>query len=168
MEKIRVGKILSAHGIRGEVSVLPLTDNPNRFKKLNRVFLFNDEIEKQSLHIKTVRFNKKDILLTFEEINTRNEAEALKHYYLCIEKSERMQLPQNTYFIDDLIGINVFENEKFLGSIVEVLQPGSNDVYVLESDVYPNLCIPAIKSVVLSVDIEDKKMLVQLPKGLVD
>ncbi len=168
MEKVRVGKILSAHGIKGEVSVYPLTDQPARFKKLDAVFLENSKMALKELHITSVRFHKNEVLLMFKEISSRNDAELLKHAYLCIDKSERLSLPKNSYYIDDLIGMAVYENEQYLGIIQEVLQPGSNDVYVLESEIYPNLCIPAMKSVILSVDIEEKKMMVQLPKGLVD
>ena len=92
----------------------------------------------------------------------------MKNNYLAIDKCDRMPLEEDAYYIDDLIGLDVFEDTVKLGVIKEVLQPGANDVYVLESDIYPELCIPALKTVIISVDLDAGRMDVKLPKGLVD
>ena len=92
----------------------------------------------------------------------------LKNNYLAIDKSERMPLEEGAYYIDDLVGLDVYEDDRNLGVLKEVLQPGANDVYVVDSPIYPELCIPALKTVVLSVDLEKNVMMVKLPKGLVD
>ena len=101
-------------------------------------------------------------------IDDMDAAKSVKNQHLAINKSDRMPLEDGAYYIDDLIGLDVYEDDRKIGTLKDVLQPGANDVYVLDSEIYPELYIPALKSVILSVDLEAKRMDVKLPKGLVD
>ncbi len=168
MEKTRIGKILNAHGIRGELKVEPLTDNPERYKILEQVYLEDRKKNYILYDVEFVRFHKGNVLIKLAGIDDMDAAKLVKNQHLAINKSDRMPLEEGAYYIDDLIGLQVFEDDRPIGVLKDVLQPGANDVYVLDSTIYPDLYIPALKSVILSVDLENKRMDVKLPKGLVD
>ena len=168
MEKTRIGKILNAHGIRGELKVEPLTDNPERYKILEQVYLEDRKKNYKLYDVEFVRFHKGNVLIKLAGIDDMDAAKLVKNQHLAINKSDRMPLEEGAYYIDDLIGLQVFEDDRPIGVLKDVLQPGANDVYVLDSTIYPDLYIPALKSVILSVDLENKRMDVKLPKGLVD
>ncbi len=168
MEKTRIGKILNAHGVRGELKVEPLTDNPERYKILEQVYLEDRKKNYTLYDVEFVRFHKGNVLVKLAGIDDMDAAKLVKNQHLAINKSDRMPLEEGAYYIDDLIGLQVFEDDRPIGVLKDVLQPGANDVYVLDSSIYPDLYIPALKSVVLSVDLENKRMDVKLPKGLVD
>lgn len=168
MEKTRIGKILNAHGVRGELKVEPLTDNPERYNLLEQVYV-EDRKKKYTLYdIESVRFHKGSVLVKLAGIDDMDAAKSVKNQHLAINKSDRMPLEDGAYYIDDLIGLDVYEDDRKIGTLKDVLQPGANDVYVLDSEIYPELYMPALKSVILSVDLEAKRMDVKLPKGLVD
>lgn len=167
-QKTRIGKILNAHGIRGELKVEPLTDDPARYHVLEQVYV---EDRRKSYHlyeVEGVRFHKGQVLVKLSGIDDMDAAKALKNQYLAINNSDRMPLEEGAYYISDLIGLAVYEDGEQIGVLKEVLQPGANDVYVLDSARYPDLYIPAIKDVILTVDLEAGRMDVKLPKGLVD
>lgn len=168
MEKTRIGKILNAHGVRGELKVEPLTDNPERYKILEQVYLEDRKKNYTLYDVEFVRFHKGNVLVKLAGIDDMDAAKLVKNQHLAINKSDRMPLEEGAYYIDDLIGLQVFEDDRPIGVLKDVLQAGANDVYVLDSSIYPDLYIPALKSVVLSVDLENKRMDVKLPKGLVD
>lgn len=166
--KTRIGKILNAHGVRGELKVEPLTDDPARYNLLEQVYV-EDRRKNYTLHdVESVRFHKGQALVKLGGIDDMDAAKALKNQYLAINNSDRMPLEEGAYYISDLIGLEVFEDGEKIGTLKEVLQPGANDVYVLDSTRYPDLYIPAIKDVILAVDIDARRMDVKLPKGLVD
>lgn len=168
MDKTRIGKILNAHGVRGELKVEPLTDDPARYNLLEQVYL-EDRRKNYTLYdVEGVRFHKGAVLVKLAGIDDMDAAKAVKNQHLAINKSDRMPLEEGAYYIDDLIGLAVYEDGEKIGVLKDVLQPGANDVYVLDSSLYPDLYIPAIKSVILDVDLEAGRMDVKLPKGLVD
>ena len=168
METTRIGKIQNTHGVRGEMKVEPLTDDPARYTLLDEVYVEDRRKNLVSYKVEGVRFHKEQVLIKLEGIDDMDAAKLLKNCYLTINKSDRMPLEEDAYYIDDLVGLDVYEGEQKLGVLKEVLQPGANDVYVVDSPLYPDLCIPALKTVVLSVDLEKNVMMVKLPKGLVD
>lgn len=163
---IRVGHISTTYGQEGKLKVLPLTDDPKRFEKLKVVFL-ETPIGYEKLHIKELEYQDGNIIILLEEIKDQSTAYNLRNFYLCIPQSEVIPLPENHYFIFQIIGLKVYEGEKFLGIVEEVLQTGSNDVYVVKKD-KQDVLIPALKSIVKKIDLKQKKMLVKLPEGLID
>ena len=154
--------------MRGELKVEPLTDDPARYKLLEEVYIEDRRKNYTLYEVEGVRFHKGLVLVKLTGIDDMDAALAVKNQHLAINKSDRMPLEEGAYYIDDLIGLEVFEEDRRLGVLKDVLQPGANDVYVLDSDIYPDLYIPAIKSVILNVDLEAGRMDVKLPKGLVD
>lgn len=166
--KLRVGVIASTHGIRGEVKVFPTTDGPDRFKKIKKVVLSHKK-EELELEIEGVKFFKKFAILKFKGIDNINDVEAYKGGELYIERDNAQKLEEDEYFIADLLGISVVEeNGDVLGILKDVIETGANDVYVVERGNKKDLLIPAIKQCIRNVDVEAGKMEVHLMEGLLE
>ena len=152
---LRVGKIVNTHGLKGEMKVIPLTDDMKRFSDLKFVLLDGKEVK-----IEKVKYQKDRVILKLENINTIEEAEKLKTKYLEINREFAVELEEDTYFITDLIGCNVVDTEgKELGSIYEVLQTKNNDVYWIRKP--KELLIPVLLDIVLDIDIEGRKIIIK-------
>ncbi|HHU50801.1 MAG TPA: 16S rRNA processing protein RimM [Firmicutes bacterium] len=165
---IAVGEVLTTRGVKGEVKVAPLTAYDGRWHELKRV-LACSEREQIELTIENARFFRQFVLIKFCEIRTVEEAEQLKGLFLWIPKEERPPLPEGSYYLDELEGIRVYgESQEYLGTVTEVIPTGANDVYVLRGGPYGEILLPALKSVVLSVDLATGRMVVKLPAGLVE
>jgi len=165
MDEVLVGEVIKAHGIRGEIKVHPLTDNPKRFKKLKEVILTRGE-DKRYLKVLNAKVQQNEVYLTLEGVNTRDEAEALRGWSIRIDRSEVPPLQDRWYYFE-LEGMKVYEKDKLLGTLVQVIETGANDVYLVKGD-KGEICIPALKSVVKNVDVAGRRMDVILPAGLVD
>ena len=160
MDYIRIGMVSKPRGIRGEVKVIPLTDDIKRFSDLEYVFV-EDGKSYRRLNVKGTRFGDGCAFLFLETVYTCDEAEKLRGKYICVDREHAVKLPEDRYFIFDLEGCRVVTDEgKELGEITEVMQPGANDVYVV-SDGKNEVLIPAVKSFVLDVDIEHKTVTVK-------
>ncbi|MEG0952053.1 MAG: ribosome maturation factor RimM [Niameybacter sp.] len=161
-----IGKIVNTHGVKGEVRVLPSTDDVKRFGKLKEIIVQNrTEITKE---IETVRYHKNFVLLKFKGIDTMDEAELLKNSTLKINRKEALPLKEDEYYQCDLYGIQVITEEgRDLGELTDILVTGSNDVYVVQS-AQKEILIPAIKQCILKVDIANRQMIVHLLEGLED
>ena len=113
-----------------------------------------------------MKFSKELVLLKFKQIDTIEQAEELRNYYLNAKRSD-IKLEDGAHFIVDLIGLEVFtEDGELLGNLVEVLQPGANDVYIVENSAKQQILLPAIPDVIKQIDIANKKMIVKLLEGL--
>ena len=165
-ERFQVGVISSTHGIRGEVKVFPTTDNVKRFKKGITLILDTGKEERQ-LIVEGVKFFKQFVILKFEGIDNINDIEKYKSKSLYVTRENAIKLKKNEYFIADLIGLQVWEdNGDFLGELKDVIETGANDVYVIKQENGKDILLPAIKECILSVEIEEKKMTVHVMAGL--
>lgn len=152
LKYLSVGLVLKPQGLRGEVKVEPLTDDIKRFDDLDEVYIKPGQ-GYIPLKIIDRKYRKDFVYLTFEGYEDRNQAEKLRNEYLWIPREKAVSLPENTFFIADLIGCSVRTNEgEYLGHIEKVLQTGSNDVYVVNGS-KGEILIPALRKVVLHVDI---------------
>lgn len=168
VEYFEIGQIANTHGIKGELKIVPLTDDPERYGKLKWVYVDNRGILNK-YNIESVRYFKNFVILKFREIIDMTSAEKLKGLMIKIDRKDAVKLPNDTYFICDLIGCEVAEeNGNIVGVIKNILKTGSNDVYVVEGENIKEILIPALKSVVKDISIENKRIIVSLPKGLVD
>jgi len=165
---LEIGKIAAPHGINGEVKVIPLTDNPERYLDLDWVYI-EKGTELNKHHISNVKFLKNTVIVKFKEINNRNEAELLRNFYLKIDRSNAVKLPKDSYFICDIVDCEVYDIKGAkIGVVYEVIETGSNDVYVVKRERGKDVLIPALKSVVKDISISEKKITVELPEGLID
>lgn len=171
MNYIRIGKIVNTHGINGDVKVLPLTDDIKRFENLDSVLLENDN---RAIEIEKVWYRKGFVMLKFINHDNINDVLKYKDKYIVISEKDAIKLPKDSYFIFEIIGIKVYcVDGKELGEIVEVLQPGGNDVYVVQSvddktGLKKEYLIPAIKNVVKEINIDKKVMIIEPIKGLIE
>lgn len=169
MEDIfQVGAITSTHGVRGEVKVFPTTDDVRRFKKLKEVLLDTGK-EMLALEIESVKFFKQFVILKFKGIDSLNDVEKYRSKNLYVTRENAVKLRKDEYFIADLIGLSVLTDEKSqLGELVDVIQTGANDVYVVKMADGKEVLLPAIKECILNVDMEERQMMVHVLDGLMD
>lgn len=166
-QMLRVGVITSTHGVRGEVKVFPTTDDAKRFKTLKKVIL--DGREPLELSIEQVKFFKNMVILKFKGYDNINDVETWRQRDLLITRDQAVELKEDEYFITDLIGLTVVdEEEAVLGRVKDVLETGANDVYVVELTGGKELLLPAIKDCILNVDLEGGRMKVHVLDGLMD
>lgn len=167
IDYIKIGMISNAHGIKGEVKVYPLTDNIKRFSKLKFVFLKTKD-EYVKVEIQGVKYLKENVILKMANVETMNDALKYKNEYIYIDKENIVKLPRDSYFISDLMDMEVSTEEgELIGIITSVFPTGSNDVYEIKTPQGKAILIPAIKDVILTVDVENKKMTIKLLEGLV-
>ena len=166
-QMLRVGVITSTHGVRGEVKVFPTTDDAKRFKTLKKVI--RDGREPLELSIEQVKFFKNMVILKFKGYDNINDVETWRQRDLLITRDQAVELKEDEYFITDLIGLTVVnEEEAVLGRVKDVLETGANDVYVVELTGGKELLLPAIKDCILNVDLEGGRMKVHVLDGLMD
>ncbi len=190
--RVSIGKVVGVYGIHGWVRVFPLTDFPERFKTLQRVGLRGPGME-QILEVEASRPYQHGYLLKFKGIDSPEAARVLhqallqideKEIYplpgaengnilhqalLQIDEKEIYPLPEGVYYHFQLQGLAVYDERLgHLGEISEILETGANDVYVVDSPRFGEILIPAIKEIILNVDVEAGHMQVALLPGLID
>ena len=164
----QVGIITSTHGVRGEVKVYPTTDDVRRFKRLKQVILDTGK-EQLTLEIEGVKFFKQMVILKFKGIDALNDVEKYRQKSLYVTRANAVRLSRDEYFIADLIGIKVYDEEnKELGTLEDVMSTGANDVYVIKLLNGKELLLPAIKQCILNVDISEGRMQVHVLEGLLE
>lgn len=164
---LEIGQIVNSYGIKGFFKVVPFTDDITRFDDLETIYIEkNKKLEKKI--IEEVKYHKNLVLLKIKGIDDINDTEQYKNCILKIERKDAVELPEDTYFITDLIGIEVYdEDEKLLGNLIDIFPTGSNDVYVVKDKLGKQILLPAIGEVIKKVDVANKKMIVKLIPGLV-
>jgi 16S rRNA processing protein RimM len=163
---IAIGRIVGAHGIRGEVSMVVLTEFPERFEVTEQVYLGN-EFEATLYSVEGYRWHKKNLLLKLEGVIDRTQAGQLRNQFVQVPLEEVVPLPAGEYYLFQLIGLDVITTtgEK-LGVMVDVLETGANDVYIIDGK-SGQILLPAIADVIKSVDFEERHMIVELMDGLI-
>ena len=164
MELVTIGEITRHQGNKGEVRVKPLTDFPERFEDLETIKLSKGRIEKE-VSIENIRYHKGYVILKFVDVDDIGAAIEHKGFEIKIPKSKRYELDEDAYYMQDIVGLDVYEGQEYLGELVSIMETGANDVYVVE-DKGEKLLLPALKDVILQVDFEEDKMLVEVPQGL--
>lgn len=162
-EIIETGKIIGTHGVRGELKLQSWTDDPD--------FLFDIDhfyIDGKIFRVVSLRRQGNILLLKLDGIDNLNKAEVMRNKVVFIERS-LFQFEEGTYFIKDLLEIEVFDADKeglCYGKITDVIATGANDVYEITDESGKRRLIPAIKDVILSTDIQEKKMIIRPLLGL--
>lgn len=165
---LQVGIITSTHGVRGEVKVYPTTDDPRRFRRLKEVVLDTGK-EKLNLEIEGVKFFKQFVIVKFKGLDNINDIEKYRQKSLYVTRKNAVRLQKDEYFIADLIGLKVQDEDgKELGIVKDVIETGANDVYEVEMADGKSLLLPAIKQCILNVDVESGTMQVHVLEGLLD
>jgi 16S rRNA processing protein RimM len=164
---LAIGRVVRAHGVRGELSVAVMTDFPERFAETEWVYLGN-ETEATPYRLEKHRWHKDNVLLTLAGVATRTEAERLAGQLVQVPLEEAMPLPEGSYYLYQLMGLQVYTvDDELLGTITSIIETGANDVYVVTNTNGVEVLLPAIPDVVKSVEIEQKRMTVALIEGLI-
>ena len=161
MELIEIGQVVNTHGIRGEIKLNPWTDDLYDIEELTRLYYENGtevEIERSRVH-------KNTVIIKLSGIDAIEDAEKLKGKVLFTEKTP---LPDGRYYIKDLIGLDAIENEEKIGTLTDVLNTGANDIYEIKLNDGQKIYIPVIDGVVDDVDLENNKIYISIPDGLLD
>ena len=163
---LEIGQIVNSYGIKGFLKVVPFTDDVTRFEDLKSIYIEKNKSLEEKL-IQEVKYQKNLVLLKLEGIDDINQALEYKDCYLKINRKDAVRLPEDSYFIVDLIGLEVITEEgKALGKLVDVFPTGSNDVYVVKNELGKQVLLPAIGEVIKQVDIQNGKMIVKLLEGM--
>ncbi|MCQ2506511.1 MAG: ribosome maturation factor RimM [Lachnospiraceae bacterium] len=166
---LRVGVIANTHGVRGEVKVFPTTDDPARFKKLKQAFIDMGKTKKE-VEIKKVSFFKNMVILGFKDIDDINLVLPYKGHDLLVTRENAVPLEEGEFFICDILESTCYlEDGTEYGILTDVLQTAANDVYVIRKKKDgKEILIPGIPDCILDVDVENKKLTVNILKGLED
>lgn len=163
-----IGKIVKPFGIKGEVKVLPITDNAERYEDLEFVF-FKNEDSFDKVEIESLRYLNKYVLLKLKNLDTRNNVEKLHGKYLYIDRENAVKLDDSSYYYYDLIGCSVRTlRGDVLGTVFDIKNTGSCDIYFVRSQDggKKELLVPAISQVVKKINIETKEIIIEVIDGL--
>ncbi len=162
MKKYRVGKIINTCGLKGEIKIFPTTDDIKRFNDINTVF-----IKENKYSISSLRYNKNFVYLFLKDIDTIDKAQKFKGQEMFIDETELRELADDEYMIDDLIGLDVYVDDKKYGTVSDVLNYSANDVLTVKRDIdSKEIMIPMVKEFIKKVDLSEKCMEVKLIDGM--
>lgn len=163
---LELGQIVNTRGLRGEVKVNSFTDDNTKFEKMKSIFVKKKEDIKE-YDIQKVSYSKNQVILKLKGIETIEDAEKLRNAYVLVDRDSLEALPEGVYYIADLIGLDVFTEEGLLlGKVDDIFSTGSNDVYVVKAEDGTEKLLPGIEEVLKKIDIENKKIIVNLIEGL--
>jgi len=158
-----IGRVLSPHGLGGEVEVQILTGFPERYSLLKTVLVGE---EYTPVALEGHRMHRARILLKFAGFENREDADELRGQLIYVPIDEAVPLQEDEYYLYEIVGLEVWTTEdEYLGCVEEVIETGGNDVYVVK-DGDQEILIPALSDVVLNVDLDKGRMEVRLMKGL--
>lgn len=164
MEKIKIGKIVNAVGLKGEVKVYHYSDYKERFEELDQIWIGGRKVT-----IEGVRYMKDMVILKLAGVSDRNGAEALKEQEVFIDESMLRVLPEDTYYIKDLIGMEVAsKKEGRIGILTDVIQNSSQDLYEVTTEDGRKIFIPAVEEFIRDIDCQNRKITVELIEGLLE
>ena len=167
-ELLAVGKVVKAFGIRGDIVVQPMTDSPARFKKLRVAQLGNTPGDVRAVAVQHVRIEPRGVRMKIAGVIDRSAAERLVGQILFVDEEHRMRPPRGSYFVHDLLGISVVDQEgRNRGEVTEVLKMPAHDVYVVKH-CSQEFMIPAVKEFIVGIDLRSRRMKVRLIEGMVE
>lgn len=162
---IIIGRVRAPHGVRGEIRVEVLTDFPERFQSLNRVYIGDSHAP---YAVERVRFTPKGVLLKLVGIDSRDRAGQISRSFVALPETELPPLPAGNYYHHQIKGLEVYaDDDRYLGTVAEIITTGSNDVYIVRDEQRGELLLPATAEVVRSIDLESHRIVVHLIPGLI-
>ena len=167
LPNLEIGQIVNTFGIKGMVKVKPFTDDIRRFDELKTVYVEKNSHQTE-YEIEEVKYHKDMVLIKFKGIDKVEQAEMLRNSYLTVSRDSVEKLEEGRYYIVDLLGLEVYTDEQILlGTLEDIFNTGSNDIYVVKDKQGKQILLPAIQDVIKQIDIENKKIIVHLLPGLI-
>jgi len=170
MEKsfITVGKIIRPYGTKGALRVKPLTDFPQRFKDLKKIWVQPPEGKRVRMEIEKVEWKGGSLILSFQGLSTRPQAQVWTNSYIEVTADERHPLEEGHYYISDLLGLPIYTEEGHLvGQVEDVWKLPANDVWAVKTDSGQKL-IPATKEIIKAVDFPRRRIVIHNLDGLLE
>ena len=164
---LEIGQIVNTFGIKGMVKVKPFSDDIERFDGLKKVYIENKNVRKE-YEIEEVKYHKNMVLIKFRGIENPEDANLLRESYLLVDREKEKPLENGTYYVVDMIGLEVYTEEgELLGNLEDIFNTGSNDIYVVKNGLGKQILLPAISDVIKQIDMENRKVIVHLMPGLI-
>ncbi len=163
---VAVGRVVKVHGLCGELKIESLSDIPDRFSILREVFVEFKDGSVEVFSITSVNIMANGLFIMLDGVKDRTAAEKFRGAYLCIDRGRVAQLPSDTYYAFDLTGMEIRSpGGGVIGTVVRIERYPANDVIVVETD-GGELLVPALKDIVLDIDIQNQCMTMDIPEGL--
>ena len=161
---LTVGFLRRPHGVQGEIIMDLHTDFPERMKRGRKLFIGETH---QSMTLTNVRPHSSGLLVKFKDVETPEEAGMFRNQWVYIRAGDAPPLPEGQMYQHELFGFKVVdEHDNLLGELVEILETGANDVYVVRDESGKEILLPVIPSVILKVDADQRLIRVHLLEGL--
>lgn len=160
---LEIGKIVNTHGLKGDMKVTPWCDGTEVFSALENVIVNGREYK-----LSKAVPHKGCFLIKLSEVNDINDTAPFINKIIYAKRADLPELPENTYYIKDLIGLSVYNGEELLGEIKDVFSTAANDVYVVGGENGKDILIPAVHEIVKNVSVEGGRVDVVLTKGYFD
>ncbi len=165
MERVKVGQIVNTYGIRGELKLIPLTFDTNRFIPGTEYWI---EGRSDPVQLERIRPFKNMMILSFNGYSDINQVLPFKGKYLLVDETALSELPEDMYYIHDLLGLKLFQHGHQIGILSNVIENSGNDIYVVESPEGGSFMIPAVKEFIKEVNLNEGTMTVELIEGMLD
>lgn len=164
---ISIGKVAQTYGIQGYLKVMSFSGVPDRFLKLKTIYMEIDQ-EMRGFIVEDAKLQHMATLLKLRGVDTREAARFLVKKELWVPEDQMIDLPEDTFFVHDLVGLKVFDTaQQYLGELQEVMQNTGNDIYVVRED-DREILVPAVSEFVKEINLQEGKMVVQLIEGMAD
>lgn len=161
---LAIGFLRRPHGVQGEIIMDLHTDFPDRIRSGRRVLVGEKH---QPLVIDTVRPHQDGLLISFRGVDTPEDAAKYRNQWVSVKASDVPPLPEGQYYQYELIGMDVVEDGgRHLGKLVEIIETGANDVYLVRDESAKEILLPVIPSVILNRDMQHRILTVHLLDGL--
>lgn len=163
---LEIGQIVNVKGLKGEVKVNSYSEDPKRFEKVKNIILKLKNKEEEYI-IEKVSYTKNQVILKLKGIDTIDEAEKLRNSIILMDRKYLEKLPEDVYYIADLIGLEVYSDEdEYLGKVDDIFNTKSNDVYVIKDELGKTKLLPGIQDVIKEINLDTGKIVVHLIEGL--
>lgn len=170
---LRIGKIISLHGIKGEVKIFPTTDDLNRFNDLKEFYILenddanDDEFEKlDTVTSEGVKYIKNTCILKIRGYNKIEESTKLIGKNIYVSRDNATPLKNNEYYIVDLIGLKTYIADEYIGDVKDIMKSSSTDILVIDYN-GKDLLVPMVTDFVEKVDVDKSVIILKTIEGLI-
>jgi 16S rRNA processing protein RimM len=161
---LAVGKLRHPHGVRGEILMDVLTDFPERIQRGVTLLIGEEHLP---LRVMSSRWHRSKLLLTFEGYDTPETVGVFRNQIVFVRTEETSELPEGEFYQHQLLGLQAFTTQgKLLGSVIDILETGANDVFVIQGESGPEILIPYVDDIVPEVNLKTRRLIIQPIPGL--